>query len=209
MILALGTVVIGVLSPVVSVEGALESASNAYLMSLFPKLTQAGIEVVHFNIVSALLTGVFVIIGLGIATFIYLAGKADPRQLVGQSGYVRSLYTFLENRWYINAMYYKIFVNAPISFSRWLLVRFEIGGLEKVNIAGASLAWLASAAGNWIDRNVVDGAANGISSVGQYFSRGARRIQSGVLEQYILVFSVGILVLLIVFVLATGLWRLA
>ncbi len=209
MILALGTVVIGMLSFVVSVEGALESASNAYLVSLFPKLTQAGLEVVHFNIVSALLTGVLVIIGFGIATFIYLAGKADPRRFVGQTGFMRSLYTFLENRWYINAIYYKIFVNAPISFSRWLLTHFEIEGLEKVNIAGASLAWLASAAGNWVDRNVVDGAANGISSVGQYFSRGARRVQSGVLEQYILVFSVGMLILLIVFILATGLWRIA
>jgi NADH-quinone oxidoreductase subunit L len=85
---------------------------------------------------------------------------------------------------------------------------FEIGGIEKVNAAGAELILLASRAGNWVDIHIVDGVANGISSTGQSLSRGVRRMQTGVTEQYVLVLSLGLLLLLVGFVLVTGVYRI-
>lgn len=120
---------------------------------------------------------------------------------------MRSLYTFLENRWYINAIYYKVFVNAPIAIGGWMLANVEIGFLDRSSDAGASLATLAiylSKAGNWFDVNVVDAIADGISGAGQAISRMARRMQTGVLKDYILVFALGIAILLVLLILATG-----
>jgi hypothetical protein len=43
---------------------------------------------------------------------------------------------------------------------------------------------------------VVDGVANGISTLGQGLSRVARRMQTGITEQYIFIFAAGLSVLL-------------
>ncbi len=206
--LAVGSLVIGVLSPLVNIESALESAAHAYLAYLIPAASLST-EVISFNLPAAGIALVLVLVGVGVAVPLYLTNSVAPSRIVGEKGLMHSLHTFLENRWYINAVYYKVFVDAPLLIARWASSNMELRFLYRVNDAGALLGIHLSAAGNWIDRNVVDGAANGISSVGQYFSRGARKVQSGVLEQYILVFSVGMLILLTVFVIATGLWRIA
>src|SRR5436309_9729747 len=80
--------------------------------------------------------------------------------------------------------------------------------LSKINTGGVLLAFYLSSAGNWVDANIVDGVANGFSSTGQSLSRAARRVQTGITEQYILIFSTGLVVLLILFVFATGAYRL-
>lgn len=202
--LAVGTLAIGLLAPLVNLEGALESASNAYLASLFPALTRAAPGPIGFSFAAALWTGAFVIGGIGAASVIYIARRIDSARLVGEKGPMRSLYTFLENRWYINAIYYKVFVNAPIAFGRWMQANVEIGFLDRINDAGASLAIYLSKAGNWFDVNVVDAMADGISSAGQAISREARRMQTGVLEDYILVFALGIVILLVLLILVGG-----
>jgi len=55
-----------------------------------------------------------------------------------------------------------------------------------------------------LDTRVVDGVANGVSSVGQAFSRLLRRIETGVVEQYALVFALGLVALMILLLLASG-----
>jgi NADH-quinone oxidoreductase subunit L len=206
--LAIGTLVIGLLSPIVNLEGSLVSAANTYLSSLFPAAALNS-EVPSFSLPAAGIALVLVLVGLGVSVPLYLTNSVAPSRFVGEKGFAHGLHTFLDNRWYLNAIYYKVFVNPPLLIAEWASAKMELRFLYRVNDAGALLGIQFSAAGNWIDRNLVDGAANGISSVGQYFSRGARKIQSGVLEEYILVFSVGMLILLIVFILATGLWRIA
>ena len=61
-----------------------------------------------------------------------------------------------------------------------------------------------SALSEWIDTNVVDGIANGISVASQSFSRFVRRIQTGITQQYIFVFALGVAALLIFLILASG-----
>jgi len=128
-----------------------------------------------------------------------------PTRFVGQTGFMHGLYNFLEKRWYINAIYYRVFVDAPLAASRWLSEDFDYRGLFRVNETGSVLGVYLSSAGNWVDVKIVDGTANGFASVGQSLSRVFRRIQTGIVEQYAQVFAIGILLLVVFLLLA--IWR--
>lgn len=211
-ILAGATVLIGFVAlagqfiPSLNIEGALESAAATYINGLFPSqsvqsLTSAGTP---FNVPASGVTGLFVAVGFLAAAAIYLTRRISPSSIVGESGFMHGLYGFLEKRWYINALYYKVFVDAPINASRWLSDTFDLRGLFRINQAGSVLGTSFSTAGNWVDVNIIDGAANGFASVGQAFSRALRRIQTGVTEQYAQVFALGIIVMLVLLLLALG-----
>ena len=117
---------------------------------------------------------------------------------------MHGIYTFLENRWYINAIYYKVFVDPLIVGCNFILDRFEIGGIEKVSGGVAALGVYLSRAGNWIDKNLIDTASDDVAIDGETFSRTARRIQTGVVEQYALIFAIGLVIILVVFLIAIG-----
>jgi hypothetical protein len=72
--------------------------------------------------------------------------------------------------------------------------------------AGAYIGLSFSVAGNWIDSRVIDAAANGISTLGQALSRAAKRIQTGITEQYIFVFALGLSLLIVALIFALGIW---
>jgi NADH-quinone oxidoreductase subunit L len=201
-ILGIGTVIIGVLSPLFNFEGALESISNGYLATLFPIGLEKG-EAAAFNVTSASIALLFAMIGVGISWLLYVHGRTLG--IVGSTRFMHGIYSFLENRWYINALYYKTFVNIPLYIARHTSSA-ELRILNVVNDAGVKFGLYLSGTGNWIDNNIIDGIANGFSSRGQSLSRVVRKVQTGVLEQYILIFSIGLLVLLLIFILTTGVY---
>jgi NADH-quinone oxidoreductase subunit L len=199
------TALVGEVVPSLNIEVSLESAAATYVNSLFPsQSTQSLMTAVAFNVPSSGVTGLFVAVGFLVAVGLYVARKMEPSRLVGEKGLMHAVYLFLERRWYINAFYYKVFVNAPIVASRWLSESFDYRGLFRVNTAGSVLGISFSRAGNWIDARVVDGAANGISGFGQALSRVVRKIQTGVTEQYAQVFAIGVVVMVILLLLAIG-----
>ena len=114
------------------------------------------------------------------------------------------VYKFLENRWYLNALYYRVFVDPLLATSRWLLDGFELNGLERVNSGTATLWVYLSRAGNWFDRAVVADSASGIALDTESISRSLRRIQTGLLENYTLIFAVGLAAILVLYIFATG-----
>jgi NADH-quinone oxidoreductase subunit L len=210
-LLALATVVIGLGAlagqaiPSLNIESTLESAAATYINGLFPtQSVQSLVAPVSFNVPASGVTGLFVALGFLAAVGIYVAKKVSPSSLVGETGPMHALYLFLERRWYINAVYYKVFVDAPVSASRWLSDAFDYRGLFRINAAGSLLGISFAEAGTWFDAKVVDGAANGFSTVGQALSRLARRIQTGVTEQYAQVFALGVVVMVILLLLAMG-----
>jgi NADH-quinone oxidoreductase subunit L len=208
-LLAAASVVIGLAAlvgqfvPTLNVEASLESAASAYVQSLYPTQVAAVVQP-SFNVPASGLTGLFVAIGFFTAAFLYLSRRADPRAIIGQSGFLHGLYRFLAERWYINALYYRVFVDPPIAASRWLSEDFDLKGLFRVNRAGAVLGVWVSTAGNWVDTRIVDGVANGISWFGQALSRAVRRLQTGVVEQYAQVFALGIILMLVLLLIAVG-----
>ncbi|MDE1853226.1 MAG: NADH-quinone oxidoreductase subunit L [Thaumarchaeota archaeon] len=209
-ILAALTVIIGLAAtgglilPALNVDATLQSAASSYITTFFTTATlpapSAGLEAYPAGI-----SLLFVGLGFFAAAMIYLWRRVPPTRFVGQTGFMHSLYTFLYNRWYINAIYYKVFVDAPIAAAHWLSETFDYRGLFRINDAGSILGVSLSGAGNWVDVNIVDGTANGFSAVGQALSRAFRRIQTGIVEQYALVFALGIILLVVFFLLA--LWQ--
>ena len=110
------------------------------------------------------------------------------------------------NRWYINAVYYKVFVDVPLRASNWTAIHVEQNVLQKVNTGGEALGMGLSGAGIWFDRNVVDAVADGVSGAGQSLSRLFRRLQTGVLESYALVLILGLVALLVLLIVFMGLY---
>ena len=211
-ILAAVTVLIGLVAlagqaiPALNVQGTLESAAASYIHGLFPSQSVQSLLPASSGIdaASSGVTGLFVAVGFLAAAGIYVANKVRAERFVGQTGFMHGLHVFLEKRWYINAVYYKVFVNAPIAASGWLSETLDNRVLFRVNSAGSILGTSFSTAGMWVDSNVVDAFANGVSTVGQALSRAARRLQTGVTEQYAQVFALGIIVMVVLLLLALG-----
>ena len=204
VILAAATVLIGILVPILNIPGVLQNAAASYVRSLYPNAIGLSGTAVPFNAIPAAIALVFVAIGVGAAWILYVANRVSPTQLIGEKGMMHGIYMFLENRWYINAIYYKVFVDPLIVGCNFILDRFEIGGIEKVSGAVAALGVYLSRAGNWIDKNLIDTASDDVAIDGETFSRTARKIQTGVVEQYALIFAIGLVIILVVFLIAIG-----
>ncbi|MDA4125106.1 MAG: NADH-quinone oxidoreductase subunit L [Thaumarchaeota archaeon] len=194
---------LGLAVPAFNVEATLDSAATSYVQTFFPSQVlsspQAG-----FNAAASGIVGLFVAIGFLAAAAIYLIRRTSASRFVGATGFMHGLYSFLYKRWYINAIYYKVFVDAPMAAASWLSETFDFRGLFRVNQAGSVLGVSLSTAGNWFDVKVVDGVANGFSALGQAFSRFVRRMQTGIVEQYAQVFAIGIIILVAFLLLALG-----
>ena len=206
-VLAALTVIIGLVAtgglfvPALNIDGSLQSAASTYIASFFPAASVAA-QAPALDAVPAAIGLGFVALGFAFAGLIYLWRRSPPTRFVGQTGFMHGLYTFLYNRWYINAIYYKVFVDAPLAASAWLSDTFDNRGLFKINEGGSVLGVGLSTAGNWVDVNVVDRTANGFSSAGQALSRAFRRIQTGIVEQYALVFAFGVVAMVALLLLA-------
>lgn len=202
-ILGVMCLVIGIGQPILNIEGVLESASTTYITGLFPTVASSTVPSPAFNLIPVGITIVFVAIGLFAAWALYIRRKTSPSNFVGEQGVMHGLYMFLENRWYINALYYKVFVDAPIAFAQWTLNNVEDKVFSKINIGGVEAGIDLSEGGNWLD-SIVNAIASGFAWVGSWFSRGARKMQTGILEQYTLIFTIGLLIILVLFLLFSG-----
>ena len=206
-ILGAGTILLGLLG-FLGIQGFLQTAAADYIGTLLgtgtttPAAAGAPLEAVP-----TLLTLGIVAVGIFAAGMFYIARKASAEKLVSGSQFLWGLHNFIENRWYINAVYYRVFVKVPLAVSVWTHTHFEWGVLQKVNTGGEALARGISAGGGWFDRNVVDRVANGVADAGQAVSRTSRRIQNGIVESYALALVLGLLVLLVFFILLTGLYN--
>jgi NADH-quinone oxidoreductase subunit L len=204
-ILGVMCLVIGILAiPVapLNLGGALYSAATTYLTGLYPAISLP-VSNAPFNFVSAGISLAFVLTGLAAAWYFYIGRRGRPENYVGQTGFMHGLHTFLENRWYINAVYYKVFVDAPLLIAQWTLDNIEDKVFSEINIGGALAGIDLSEGGNWLD-GIINAISTGFARVGLFFSRDARKMETGVLEQYALVFAAGIAVILILFLLFSG-----
>ena len=109
----------------------------------------------------------------------------------------RSIYNFFWNRWYLNPVYYRIFAYGTISaagaIKRWV----ELGFFDKISGAVAQLSLGVSAGGQRVDLRVIDATVNGIALEGRRFSSILRRLQTGVPQEYVAVFALGLLALVV------------
>ncbi len=166
-ILAAGTIAVGIAGPFV--EGFIHEQLGAFLVNSY------GIEVHHeegiklnWTAVASSLIAFGVGAGLG---YIYYIKRALEPSAIARNTLTRAIYKFLENRWYINSIYYWLFVIGPLFIARILWKYFESVAVEGINPAlEFSMAW---------------------------WSKIVRYMQSGVLQTYIYAFGIGVIFILV------------
>jgi len=171
VILAGATVAVGLLAPIY-LQGEIGNLFSNYL-------SQFGMSSLYS--VNYLADIVPLLIGLGVATLgvaigylAYFRRSVNPTKIVGDKGIVFSFYKFFQHRWYINAIYYKIFVYPVMNGSIWLFKNFEQKIIEPINI--------------------------GAVDIGGSVSDAFRDLETGIEEEYVLAFGIGIALIIILLV---------
>jgi NADH-quinone oxidoreductase subunit L len=139
---------------------------------------------VGFNATPLLVSFAVALGGLGLGWLVYRrAGQTDPiRKALGP------IYTLLENKYYFDELYDRIFVRP----AKWFAEQFSYAFLDRTLIDGVlhRIARVAFALGrifrNNFDAPVVNGFGDFTASVTQSFGRLLRRIQTGQVQQYLL-----------------------
>ncbi|HYB03639.1 MAG TPA: NADH-quinone oxidoreductase subunit L [Nitrososphaerales archaeon] len=171
LILAAATVAVGLLAPVY-LQSKLGNLFSAYL-SQFNLATPYTLN--YVSDLPSLLIGLLVAVaGVGIGYIAYFRRSISPTKIVGDKGFVHSFYTFFEHRWYINAIYYHVFVYPVMNGSTWLFKNFEQKIIEPINI--------------------------GAIDIGATLSSAFQDLESGIEEEYVLGFGIGIALLIILLV---------
>ena len=196
LILAIATIVIGLAGPYV------ESYFTHALALTTTPVAEAGASLSSTAEEQATLiatSGSLIMLAVGgfFGYMIYISRRLKPTSLIGEKGFARSIYNFLWNRWYINPAYYRVFVYGTIAAAgavkRWI----ELGFFDRISGAVAQLSVDVSRGGQGIDLGVIDATINGIASIGRSFSSALRRIQTGVPQEYVMVFALGLFALVV------------
>lgn len=196
LILALATVAIGLAGPYV------ESAFTHALALTTTPLAASGPELNPAVEQTAALTatiGSLIMLAVGgtLGYLIYFSGRLKPTAIVGETGFGRTVYNFLWNRWYINPVYYRAFVYGTISVATAVKDTIETGFFDKISGVVALASIDVSRGGQEIDLGFIDGYINGIALTGRKFSSALRRLQTGVPQEYVAVFALGLFALVV------------
>jgi NADH-quinone oxidoreductase subunit L len=152
-----------------------------------------------FNAVPAALSIGAAFSGWALGYFLYgmepeQARAADPLARLG------GLWRLLNQKYYVDEAYDATFIRGTVGFAglNSLFDRFVVDGL--VNGVSMVSERLARANG-WVDRVLVDGTVNLVAYVNNEMSRWLKYLQSGRVQQYLLVVFLGLLALLMPLVL--------
>jgi len=196
VILAVATVAIGLTGPYVEsfFRNALTAA--APLAAAAPELNPA----VEQNASITATVGSLIMLAVGgfFGYMIYISGKLKTTSMVGEQGLGRAVYNFLWHRWYINPVFYRTFVFGTLSVAGTLKNTVEIGFFDRISGAVAQASIGVSKEGESIDLGIVDGWINGTANLGRKFSSTVKRIQTGVPQEYVIVFALGLFAMIVV-----------
>jgi NADH-quinone oxidoreductase subunit L len=145
---------------------------------------------------------IMLIIGAIPAYFLYIKRSRDPAKLVESSNVLKSLWTLLFNRYYLNRLYYVLIVNPVIKGSAWLSKNLETGIIDRFNYVLAdfvnkSSAWLLTN----LELNVIDKFNYVFAAAVRAFSNSFRRTHTGVLTYNVIGIVLGAVIILLLFML--------
>jgi NADH-quinone oxidoreductase subunit L len=145
------------------------------------------------EIILMALSTVVAVSGIGLAYILYgrqpvPSSAADPLRRLGP------LYTVLEHKLYFDEIYGFLVVR-PVLWLAHILASFDLGVVDElVNWTGRT-TYLLSRINRWIDTFIVDGVVNGLGSVTAAGGRTLRYLQTGQIQNYILLVLMGITLL--------------
>jgi len=155
-------------------------------------------EVAHTAHTMAMWLSIFVAgAGILLSTAFYFWKKFSADAMAER---FKPVYNFLLNKWYFDELYGKTFVAGTHVFSRimaWFdakVVDGMVNGTAKITVIGSRLS-------GWNDNKIVDGLVNLTADVVGWFGMTLREVQTGRVQNYILM-ALGAVVLLYVLQLA-------
>ena len=161
--------------------------------------TESLLQYLSPEVAATLTTALVLAVGGVIGYGLYISRKIDASKML-ENPLLRSGYNFLWNRLYVNPAYYIVFVNGTIALShslgKWVESRF----FDRISGGVSGLSVGISSGGDRFDLRVVDGAVNGIAATGRRFSRAISNLQTGVVQQYLLIFAFGVFLIVIALV---------
>jgi NADH-quinone oxidoreductase subunit L len=135
--------------------------------------------------------------GIGLGYLLYgrqplRAGQADPLERLGV------LWTVLRNKYYIDEIYRATIIRGTIGLST-LLFRFDQGIIDAVvNLIGRLMERL-SYVSRLFDTYVIDGIVNGVGRVTSAVGEELRYIQTGRVQNYMVIVVISVVLLMGVF----------
>jgi len=197
LLLAIATIAIGLTGPYFEEAFTRSLAHSATPIIATPTALIPPAISQRAVLISSLGSVAMLILGGSLGYLTYISKQLDPSSVVKQSGITRAIYNFLWNRWYINQVYYRIFVYGSISFAGALWKTIELGFFDRISGAVATFSLDISASGQSVDTGIVDGGINGIGLLGRRASNSLKRMQTGIPQDYVTVFALGLFALIV------------
>jgi NADH-quinone oxidoreductase subunit L len=156
-------------------------------------------EELPFNAVPLLTSVVVALGGLALGWLVYRRFSAErPDPLARPLG---RLYSVLQNKYYFDELYDRLFVRATQRLSAWLFHFDDLWVIDPI-VDGVGRLWRRlSELGRRIDTNIVDGAVNGVAGITGSVGGALRLIQTGRAQNYLLVGLIAVSLLLAAFLL--------
>jgi NADH-quinone oxidoreductase subunit L len=128
----------------------------------------------------------------------YIKNADTPNTFVPESGIRRKVFNFLRHRWYINEVYYW-FLNKFLKLADWWRVRIDDKVIDGIDFKSRDAALAISTKARWIDDNLVDGFAEGISTQSVKAAETGKGAQTGLVNDYLgmMLFGIGIMVIIL------------
>jgi len=123
-------------------------------------------------------------------------GMATVRRVLGLVGF--PLYWLIKNKYWWDEIWWGLLVVPMFAVMRALrwIDTWVVDGI--VNAVGWLTAWMATRIWRWIDDHLVDGTVNGVARVTGWLGGKGRRLQTGQLQGYAVLFLFLLLVIVVV-----------
>jgi len=148
-------------------------------------------EIEESHLVTILATG-SAVSGIVLGWLIYLGRLVKPESLANA---FKPIYLLLSNKWYIDEIYWALFVG-PTQKLSLAMARFDDQVIDRVGVNGTG--WVAeklTEIDSWFDDHVVDQGVDGTGWVILTLGRWARRLQTGFVQNYLLMIALGFVLL--------------
>jgi len=163
-----------------------------------------GYEATPLSVPVMALSALLALGGLFIGWLVYgrkplAEGQPDP--LIRALGPV---HTLLKNKYYFDELYHATIVRPTIGLANLLFYfddRWVIDPI--VDWVGGFGRWLSEKLRSWFDEPIIDGAVNGAGQLATWMGQELRQMQTGRVQNYMLVVAIAVLVLTGLYLLAT------
>ena len=142
------------------------------------------------------LSFVIVIIGIGLSALFYYWKKFSAEAVAAR---LRPIYTLLWNKYYFDEFYDGVLVALTVAGSK-ILGFFDLRFIDGiVNGVGVAVQAGCARVAGWFDNTFVDGLVNLVARVTWSIGGRIRRVQTGMIQNYLLAVLGGVVLLILIF----------